>query len=40
MEQYQPKNLPPIKEEEYDKYANFYLDQFFLYLNASVTITT
>ena len=29
-----------IAQHEFDKYASFYLDQFFLYLNASVTITT
>ena len=27
-----------IDEKEFDKYASFYLDQFFLYLNASVSI--
>lgn len=28
-----------IDEGEFDKYACFYLDQFFLYLNASVAVT-
>lgn len=27
-----------IDESEFDEYASFYLDQFFLYLNASVSI--
>ena len=27
-----------IEEAEFDKYACFYLDQFFLYLNASVSV--
>lgn len=35
----EPKELAKIEEREFDKYASFYLDQFFLYLNASVTVS-
>ena len=29
-----------IDEKEFDKYASFYLDQFFIHLNASVSVQT
>lgn len=32
------EKIPALQAHEFDKYATFYLDQFFLYLNASVSV--